>query len=181
MTIRESLTSKTNIETAIPPSYKSGYTSAYDQHNFDLLYYELLGAAIPYQDVCSGAFDVDTRFPLLDIRLIEAVFAMDRRWRLDRKNVRLLQKSSMAPFLPPEILQDHLKKNFHHALHRFTQHQYKQVVQNLINNKKALSREFLHWPTITRYAERFVSGADTNPGPLWLATNLEHWPNNYAR
>jgi len=151
------------------------YRSAYDRQNYDLFHHELLGAALPFHDDCSGAFAIDTRFPFLDLRLVEAMFALERRWKLDGGNIRMMQKRAMEPFLPPEILRDHLKKNFHGALHAFTQRTYGEVFRKLLSGTGQLSREFIDWRALQRYGDAFLSGAVTDPGPLWLALNLEIW------
>ncbi len=157
------------------------YRTAYDRQNFDLFHYELLGAALPFHDDCSGAFAIDTRFPFLDLRVIEAMFALDRRWKLDGGNIRMMQKRAMEPFLPPAVLSDHLKKNFHCALHGFTQRTYAETFRKLLHGTGQSSREFIDWRVLQRYGDAFLDGTVTDPGPLWLALNLEIWLNDLQR
>ena len=157
------------------------FYTAYDHNAYELFHYELLGGALPFQDDCSGAFAIDTRFPLLDVRLVEAMFAMQRRWKLDGPHIRRMQKSAMQPFLPPEILADHLKKNFHGALHAFTQRAYGPLFRNFLARPDQLAREYMDWTVIERYSAQYFRGTVTDPGPLWLALNLEKWLRDFTR
>lgn len=164
-----------------PISVDNPYHTAYDRNAYDLFHYELLGGAIPFHDDCSGAFAVDTRFPFLDIRLVEAMFAMNRRWKLDGPHIRRMQKRAMQPFLPAEILADHLKKNFHGALHAFIRRAYEPLFREFLAGRDQLAREYLDWPVVERCGADFFSGAAADPGPLWLALNLEKWLRDFAR
>ena len=164
-----------------PTNTDNPYHTAYDRNAYDLFHHELLGAAIPYHDDCSGAFAIDTRFPFLDIRLVEAMFAAHHRWKLDGADIRLMQKRAMQPFLPPEILADHLKKNFHGALHQFTRNTYGPLFQQLMEGTGQLSREYIDWRVLQRFGAAFLEGRAADPGPLWLALNLERWLHKLAR
>ena len=179
--ISPELLKQTNLGQSFPERIAPKFSSAFDTQFYDLFYFELLNGAIPYQDEVSGAFALETRYPYLDIRLIETMFALDQRWKLDGDNIRLLQKQAMKPFLPKEIYTDHLKKNFHGALHRFTRKTLKEPVENLINGKGQLSREYIHWPAVQKHMELFFSGQTHDPTPLWLTLNLERWLNNMSR
>ena len=164
-----------------PISVDNPYHTAYDRNAYDLFHYELLGGAIPFHDDCSGAFAVDTRFPFLDVRLVEAMFAMKRRWKLDGPHIRRMQKRAMQPFLPPEILADHLKKNFHGALHAFTRRAYQPLFREFLARGDQLAREYMDWQVVERCGADYFSSAAADPGPLWLALNLERWLRDFAR
>ncbi len=166
---------QTGLGEKIPTGMDSLFSTAFDNHNFTLFHYELLGGAIPYHDEASAAFGIETRFPYLDTRLVEAMFAIDRAWKLDGDIIRKMQKSAMQPFLPKEILDDHLKKNFHFALHRFTQRVYEKPIRELLKGNKQLSREYMDWKVLEQNCDAFFSGKTADPTPIWLAMNLERW------
>lgn len=164
-----------------PESRDNPYRSAYDRSAYDLFHYELVGAAIPFHDDCSGAFAADTRFPFLDVRLIETMFSLARRWKLDGGHVRRMQKAAMQPFLPQEILADHLKKNFHGALHDFTWRTYAPMFRDFLAGRDHLSREYMDWQMVEAYGADYLARPGADPGPLWLALNLEMWLKDFAR
>ena len=173
--IASDLLKRTGFDYSPPRERKVIFESAFDAQNYALFNYELLNGAIPFHDDCSAAFALDTRFPLLDIRLVETLFATERRWKLDANEVRRLQKAAMAPFLPPEILRDHLKKNFHHALHRYTQRALEGPVKAMLAGSAQPARAYLNWSYIERSSADFLAGRLADPAPVWLALNLNRW------
>ena len=173
--VASALVARTGVGQTLPKTDAPTFPTAYGQWSYELLHHEVVGGVIPYQDVVSSAVGVETRYPLLDIRLVEALFALPREWKLYRGKVRVLQKKAMAGLLPDEILRDHLKKNFHPTLNRFLREAYQQPIEDLLTSPKPMVREFVDWPVLDAYYRSFVSGRVSDPSPLWGAMNLEKW------
>jgi hypothetical protein len=81
----------------------------------------------------------------------------------------------MRPYLPREILEDHIKKDHHPTVTRFMQHALRDQVRKLLEGNQQLSRAYVDWPRLLRYTEPFFAGRAYNPLPIWLALALERW------
>lgn len=149
--------------------------SAFEQEQYDLFKFELLGGAIPYHEETSAAHSIDTRFPLLDMRLVDLLFDVERRWKLDGPDIRRLQRSAMKSFLPKAVNEDHLKKNFHHALNRYLRELFAKPYRELIADPNLRAAEYLDMTVVSAACEDYVEGRHNDPTPVWLALNLERW------
>jgi len=150
-------------------------SSAFEQEQYDLFKFELLGGAIPYHEETSSAHGIDTRFPLLDFRLVELLFDVERRWKLDGPNIRHLQRAAMKEFLPREVSEDHLKKNFHHALNRYLRSLYSGPYQEFVSRSRLKCAEFVDMSIVRDACRGYLDGSQHDATAVWLAFNLEKW------
>lgn len=170
-----SLARKTGVDRALPKPSRPRFDTVFDQDCFDVFYFELLGGAVPYHDVASSRWAVDTRFPFLDVRLVELMFTMPREWKIRRGNVRVLQKRAVEQFLPQEIMEQHVKKDFHPVLNAFLRGAYARELRPLLDAKNRRSSEYVNWDAVAKFHDDFLAGRIGNPHPLWAVTNLERW------
>lgn len=150
-------------------------SGGFEQQQLDLFAYELLGGPIPCHEEASAVHGIDTRFPLLDLRLVRLMFSLDRRWKLDGPVVRRMQRAAMKEFLPPIVQEDHLKKNFHHALHRYTHELYSKPFREYLSSGNIRGAEYLDMLRLRELGDDYLSGKSKDPTALWLAFNLEKW------
>jgi asparagine synthase (glutamine-hydrolysing) len=161
------------VAAALPRAGEPRFPTAFNQDCHDVFYFEL-STVLHFQDIASSAFSIDTRFPLLDVRIVERLFALPRRWKISRGQVRILQKRAMAGILPDAILSDHLKKDFHPTLDRFLRERYREVLLPMIEARDQRSAAFVNWRAVRAVYEAFVAGR-ARAIPLWCAMNLELW------
>ena len=159
----------------LPDPSRPRFDDHFDQSCWDLFFYELVGASAHYHDCAGAPFALDTRLPLMDVRLVETMFATPRHWKYREGRVRAMQKQAMQPFLPREILEDHIKKDHHPTVTRFMQHALREQVSRLLDGNQQLSRAYVDWSSLRRHAEPFFAGRPYNPLPIWLAIALERW------
>ena len=169
------LIARTGVGRHIPRRPSPHFSDLYAQYAYDVFHHEIVSANIPYHDVTSATFAVDTRFPLMDVRLVEALFAVPRTWKIHAGAVRILQKRAMAFVLPKEVLTDHLKKDFHPTLNRFQRQVYRERLRGFFTGTGQRSGQYLDWDQIRASYRAFVDDGVGNPYPLWLAMNLERW------
>lgn len=169
------LIARTGVGRHIPRRPPPHFPTLYAQYCYDIFHHEIVSANLPYHDVTSATFAVDTRFPLMDVRLVEALFALPRTWKIHLGAVRMLQRRAMAFVLPPEVLSDHLKKDFHPTLNRFQRKVYREQLDDTFLGRQQLSGPYLDWKALELSYRRFVADGVGNPYPLWLAINLERW------
>lgn len=173
--VSPSLARRTGIGGGLPNPRRPRFGSVFDQDCYDVFNYELLGGAVPYHDVASSRWAIDTRFPLLDVRLVEHMFAMPREWKIGHGEVRILQKQSVMPFIAPEIAAQHIKKDFHPVLNAFLRDAYAKELLPLLQKREHASDEYVAWGPIRKYYDAFAAGRIANPYPLWVVSNLERW------
>jgi asparagine synthase (glutamine-hydrolysing) len=169
------LVQRTGVGSRLPDPPRPRFRSVFDQDCYDVFNYELLGGAVPYHDIASSRWAVDTRFPLLDVRLVEHMFAMPREWKIRRGKVRMLQKEAVMPFVPPQIAAEHIKKDFHPVLNAFLRGAYATELVPLLEQRTHASDEYVAWGPVGEYYAAFAAGKIANPFPLWLVSNLERW------
>jgi len=173
--IPRTLAIRTGLLEGLPAPPGPGFRTAGARAAWELLWCEVAGGVLPYQDACSAAFAIETRFPYLDVRLIEASFSVDRRWKMDRGEVRLLQKRALAAFLPLEVLQTHVKKNFHGALNAFLRGLLATEMEGLIARRGPRSRDYVNWEDLRGRHAAYIGGRVDDPSALWGVLNLERW------
>ena len=173
--VSASLLARAGIGRRLPDPPRPRFASHYDQSCWDLFFYELVGASAHYHDCAGAPFAVDTRLPLMDVRLVETMFATPRHWKYREGRVRAMQKQAMQPFLPREILEDHIKKDHHPTVTRFMQTALRAQVQQLLEGRQQRSRAYVDWPRLLRHTEPFFAGRPYNPLPIWLTMALERW------
>ncbi len=173
--VAPSLARRTGVGDALPNPTRPRFGAVFDRDCFDVFNYELLGGAVPYHDVASSRWAIDTRFPLLDVRLVEHMFAMPREWKIRHGEVRMLQKQAVMPFVPPQIAAQHIKKDFHPVLNAFLRGAYAKELLPLLEKREHASDDYVAWSAIREYYDAFAAGRIANPYPLWVVSNLERW------
>ena len=166
---------RAGIGRRLPDPVRPRFDSHFDQSCWDLFFYELVGASAHYHDCAGAPFGIDTRLPLMDLRLVETMFATPRHWKYREGRVRAMQKQAMQPYLPREILEDHIKKDHHPTVTAFMQTALRAKVHTLLEGRQQLSRAYVDWPTVLRHTEPFFGGRPYNPLPIWLTMALERW------
>ena len=170
------LAARAGFDRGLPPaSTTPRFKTAYSKFTYDLLWYDMAGCYIQNQEVASSAFGLDTRFPFLDIRLVESMLSLPRQCKVKLGEVRILQKAALAHVLPEAIRQSHVKKNFHPTLHRLTRQHYLDELAGLFKGNQQKAREYFNWPMLRRHYDQFRAHHDTNPAPLWGLLNIERW------
>jgi asparagine synthase (glutamine-hydrolysing) len=171
--ILPSLARRTGLLDRWPRGEGPSFPTVYTQDCYDVFHYELL-TAVEYHDAVSAPFGIETRFPLLDLRLVEHLFALPRHWKLNRGRSRILQKRAMAGILPDKVLRDHLKKDFHPTLERFLVREYQKLVPAMLDSGRQRSAEFIDWSVIRQKYDACMNKQEKST-PLWFALNLERW------
>jgi asparagine synthase (glutamine-hydrolysing) len=149
------------------------YDDLYRQYCYDVFSYELLAMTLPIHDALNAAFALDTRFPLLDQRLVEYLFAVPREQKIGNGHVRILQRKAMDGILPEIVLREHLKKNFHPAMERQQRGHFLAELEDVLRRPRPLSEDYLDWHWLRSSYRQQLHGAGWYP--LWFALNLERW------
>lgn len=152
------------------------YADAYRQDCFEVFTSSLVNTTLPLHESLGAAFGIETRFPLLDRRLVEYMFAAPREQKIRRGEVRLLQRRSMEGILPSVVLTRHVKKNLNPVLRRQQHGNFVVELKKLFSRGDLRCEQYLDRPYLDQsYQEFLAHGQDEAAVPLWYAMNLEAW------
>src|SRR5688572_3430991 len=152
------------------------YADAYRQDCFEVFNSSLVNTTMPLHESLGAAFGVETRFPLLDRRLVEYMFAAPRDQKIRDGEVRLLQRRAMRGILPEVVLQRHVKKNLNVVLRRQQHGYFVAELQQLFSGGRLRAEEYLDRAYLQESYRRYLaSGENSAAVPLWYAMNLERW------
>jgi len=172
--IRQNVIDKGWLNPSLPRAQPPFAKEAYQQDCWEVFYYELLHGGLTYHSVAGNGTGVDTRFPLLDRKLIEYMFRVPRRLKIHNGRVRYVQQEAMRPFLPKVLLSDHLKKDFHPVLDAHLRKEYAERLDPMFKAKTRLSDDFVDWPALKSTYAAVLAGK-AKPYSLWVAYCLERW------
>ena len=159
------------------------FRDAYRQYCSEDFEQILMDVTLPIHEALGSRFGVDTRFPLLDRRLVECLFAVPREEKVREGQTRLLQRRAMRGILPEVVEREHVKKNIHPVLRRQQQAHFAKALDELFSQPRLLCEPYLDGRYLRDLHRRFVSGtADPDiENVLWHGLNLESWLQQRAR
>jgi asparagine synthase (glutamine-hydrolysing) len=153
------------------------YADAYRQDCFEVFTSSLVNTTLPLHEALGAAFGIETRFPILDRRLVEYMFAAPREQKIQRGQVRLLQRRAMKGILPEVVLTRHVKKNLNPVLRRQQHGNFVVEAKKLFSGASLRCEAYLDRTHLRRSYGEFLAnrGGDEAALPLWYALNLERW------
>jgi asparagine synthase (glutamine-hydrolysing) len=128
-------------------------------------------------EALGATFNVDTRFPLLDRKLVEYMFAAPREHKICRGQTRMLQRRAMEGILPAVVTQEHLKKNFNPILWRQQSGHFRQTLDTFFEQREFRVAEYMDmdWLRGAYSSLKAGNGGGQSDYVLWYALNLESW------
>ena len=153
------------------------YADHYRQDCFEVFESILVNLTLPIHEALGAAVDVDTRFPLLDRKVIEYMFAVPRRQKIREGQTRILQRRAMEGILPAVVMHEHLKKNMNPVLWRQQRSSLIAALAPMMSRKGHRISAYMDINWLRRTQEEFSAGrASSQDGyVLWYALNLELW------
>jgi asparagine synthase (glutamine-hydrolysing) len=157
------------------------YADAYRQDCWEVFHYVLVHLTLPVHEALGAELGVETRFPLLDRRLVEYMFAVPREQKVRHGQTRVLQRRAMAGVLPDEVLREHLKKNLHPVLWRQQRSHFERELGQVLARPRPLSADYLDWGRLRGVYDGYRAGRTAMGYVLWYALNLERWLEGLVR
>lgn len=152
------------------------YADAYRQDCFEVFTSSLINVTLPLHESLGAAFGVETRFPLLDRRLVEYMFAAPREQKIRYGEVRLLQRRAMRGILPEVVLERHVKKNLNVVLRRQQHGHFVEELKKLFSGGPLRAEEYFDRAYLHESYRRYLASGEKNAAvPLWFAMNVERW------
>jgi asparagine synthase (glutamine-hydrolysing) len=174
--VRRDFAERVNLRDRVSQSPARVFNDIYREYCFQEFQQILVNLALPMHEALGAHFRVDTRFPLLDRKLVEFMFAAPREAKIKQGRTRIAQRSAMTGILPDFVVQDHRKKNLHPVLWRQQRGNFLHALTSLFGARTRLCEEYLDREELRRIYERYLAHDDRKAGQvLWHALNLEEW------
>jgi asparagine synthase (glutamine-hydrolysing) len=175
--VNRSLAQRVNLADRLNQPPHRLYADAYRQDCFEVFTSSLVNTTLPLHEALGAAFGIETRFPLLDRRLVEYMFAAPREQKIQRGEVRQLQRRAMKGILPEVVLTRHVKKNLNPVLKRQQHGNFVMELKTLFSGGGLRCEEYLDGSYLHRTYRQFLAndGTGTTARVLWYAMNLERW------
>jgi len=171
--VHPDLIRRTRIDEKIRQGPPRVYRDHYRQQCWEVFNYELLTLNLAVHDGLDAPFGVQTRFPMLDRRLVEYLFAVPREQKIAGGRSRILQRKALEGILPEVVLREHLKKNFHPAMERQQRAHFQAELDRVFSRTHPLSAGYVNWDVLRSGYREFLHGKAWYP--LWFALNVELW------
>jgi asparagine synthase (glutamine-hydrolysing) len=147
-----------------------------DRH-FRMLERSVMAKTVEVLNHSAAAFDVDVRFPFMDIRLIEYCLSLPSNQKLRGGCTRFVMHNAMAGILPDKIKRRAGKANlapsFQKGLKKFEEINLK---KNICEQKHQLG-PYVDLSLINKFLDHFQRGAasENEVNALWAANGLALW------
>jgi asparagine synthase (glutamine-hydrolysing) len=143
-----------------------------------LLYFETL-TYLPLDiltkvDRMTMAHSLEARPPLLDHRLVEAVFSLPSWFKLDGDEQKVILKRAVADLVPREIL-TRPKRGFGVPIRTWFRGPLRDAVIEVITSKRSLDRGWLDGRAVRALCDEHVSGRRDQSLRMWALLMLEKW------
>lgn len=125
-------------------------------------------------DRFSMAHSVEARTPLLDHELVEAVYAIDARTRLDARSYKPLLREAVADLLPPGLLTAS-KRGFVIPLTLWLRGQLRPLVEALLAPARLEAQGLIRPDFLERHARPHLEGKADRTTLLWGMLMFQLW------
>ena len=117
------------------------------------------------------AASLESRLPLLDYRLVDAVFQIPSRIKLKNGELKYIFKKVVGTLLPKEIVNRRDKKGFPTPINRWLKRELRNWSREIILDKKTLERGIFERKAL----EKIVDSISDYSRNIWGIINLELW------
>lgn len=175
--INPDLARRTHLAERIAQGPRRVFPDHYRQDCLEVFESILINVTVPIHEALGATFNVDTRFPLLDRKLVEYLFAAPREHKIRHGQTRMLQRRAMEGILPPVVTQEHLKKNVNPVLWRQQQNNFAETLKGFFAQRTFRVADYIDVDWMRRSYDDFLGnrGAGQTAYVLWYALNIESW------
>ena len=135
----------------------------------------LLPHLLSYGDAVGMGRSLETRFPFLDHRLVDFVFALEPRWKLDGAETKVLLRRACGDRMPAEVLARRRKIGFAPPIASWLRGHLEAAIRPLLLSRKARERALLDAVAVGRVLDRLAGGDDDVAELVFRWLSLEVW------
>ena len=129
---------------------------------------------LTYSDKATMAASVEGRPPLLDHRIVEHMFKLPAKYRINGRIQKYLLKKSMENYLPKEIIY-RPKAPFGAPLRSWIKGALSEMIDDLLNPTAVNNRGLYNSKTVWQLIQNDRKGKEDNAQLIWTILNREIW------
>jgi asparagine synthase (glutamine-hydrolysing) len=130
-------------------------------------------------DRLASAHSLEMRMPLVDHRLVEAVFPFDDATRIGRGTPKKLLRDALAPWLPPEHFAAP-KRGFVGPTAAWLRGELRPVLADALSAQRVRSVGFLDVAEVSRFQQEHFQRRENREGVLWALLCFLTWFERYG-
>jgi asparagine synthase (glutamine-hydrolysing) len=163
---------------------KKYYRNVATPHRFEnelnnYLYHIFRTAVLPgllhYEDRNSMAYSIETRLPFLDYRLVEFVFGLPVKLKIEEGITKVILREAMKGVLPREIVNRMDKMGFVTPEAIWFRSTLKGPIEAILNSKSFSERGIFNVSYVHEAFRKHCNGKADNHAMIWRCVNLELW------
>jgi asparagine synthase (glutamine-hydrolysing) len=139
----------------------------------------MLPSLLRYEDRNSMAFSIETRLPFLDYRLVEFVFSLPDRQRLDGTTTKAILRRALADRIPRAVLERRDKMGFETPADLWLRGRHGAEVRRRLLEPGPL-HEWLDPATLELELDDYFQARRAIGPQVWRWLSLESWLQRYV-
>jgi len=129
---------------------------------------------LTYTDKATMAASVEGRPPLIDHRIVEYMFKLPAKFRINGRTQKYLLKKAMEEYLPREIIY-RPKAPFGAPLRAWVKGPLRKMIDDLLDPKALKERGLYHPDTVWELIQNDRKGKEDNAHLIWTILSREIW------
>ena len=133
---------------------------------------------LDFEDRISMAFSLEARVPFLDYRLVEFVFGLDYKWKMNGYTTKHILREAFCDILPKEIYERKDKKGFPTPTEHWFRNELKDYLKEIFNSDSLKEHGVFDQEKVNGLFEEHLAGKN-NERLLWRVLTTELWMRKY--
>ena len=131
-------------------------------------------------DRASMANSLEVRVPFLDHRIVEFIYSLPMKYKLNFFKTKYILKQSMKDQLPGKII-NRPKKGFGIPVAKWIKKEQKDFILSLLDEKKIKDNNIFNYSIIKNLLSEHFSNKKDNRKKLWTLISFQLWYNNFFK
>ena len=125
-------------------------------------------------DRASMHYSLETRVPLLDYRIVEFAFNLDRKLKMKNKTMKYLLKEVLYDYVPRQVF-ERPKQGFSIPLNKWLKTDLNYLLEKYTSREIIERHNLLHYPIVKKIKKQYIAGYDYLFNRLWIIMILHWW------
>ncbi len=138
-----------------------------------------LPALLHYEDRNSMSHSIESRVPFLDHRVVEFLFSLPSKYKIEDGYTKAVLRNSMKNIIPEEIIKRKDKVGFLTPENLWLKNDLKEFVFDILNSKSFKERKFYNSVKIKKEYNYFIAGKIKDTSKIWRVINAELFLRKY--
>lgn len=131
-------------------------------------------------DRMSMANSLEARVPLLDHRLVEFAYKVDRSLKIKDGKGKYLMRKTLSKYIPDELI-NRPKKGFSIPIAKWFRDDLKELALDMLGSQDFKQRGYFNQSGVDKLMDDHIKGYSDHSESLWLLLNYELWYRKFIR